>query len=108
MMDRFVNNLSTDFRIFTDKTILPINAFKPTREAKEEVARIFQRHARDNGSKMTFEEAMNVADYTRKNATLNPITKTPEFPFAPQSVLDDVGVHKKNIADNKINPKSLY
>ena len=100
MMDRFVNNLSTDFRIFTDQTILPINAFKPTREVKEEVARIFQRHAKANGSKMTFEDAMDVANYTRKNATLNPVTKTPEFPFAPQSVLDDVGVHKKNIAEN--------
>ena len=100
MMDRFVDNLSTDFRIFTNKPILPINAFKPTREVQEEVARIFQRHARDNGSKMTFEDAMEIADYTRKNATLNPITKTPEFPFAPQSMLDDVGVQKKNIAEN--------
>jgi hypothetical protein len=100
MVKRFTDNLSTDFRIFTDKPIIPINAFKPTQEAKTEVAKIFKRHAEANNSKMTLEEAHGVVDDVIKNVERNPTTKTPEFSFAPQSMLDDVGVQTKNIAEN--------
>jgi len=105
MYDRFTNNLSTDFRIFTDNPIIPINAFKPTQEMKTEVAKIFKRHAEANGSKMTLEEAHGVVNDVLKHVERNPTTKTPEFSFAPQSMLDDVGVHKKNIADNIVGGK---
>jgi len=101
MLKRFVDNLSTDFRIFTDKSLLWFKGFKPTKEIKEEVANVFVRNAKTNGVKgYTFEDAMSEVDYIIKHAEMNPITRTPEFPFKAQSILADVSVHKKNIAEN--------
>ena len=39
-------------------------------------------------------------DYILKTAKMNPITRTPEFSFKPQSALSDVSVQTKNIASN--------
>ena len=101
MMKRFTDNLTTDFRIFTDKPLMWINGFKPSREVKEEVAQIFLRNARANGVKgYNLQDAMMEVDYILKTAKMNPITRTPEFSFKPQSALSDVSVQTKNIASN--------
>jgi len=103
MNDRFVHSLSTDFRIFTDKSILPLNAFKPTREVQEQVARIFQRNwlANNPGARpMPIEEAMGIVKSIMKNAKLDPVTKSPTFAYQSMSMLDDVSVQMKNIAKN--------
>ena len=101
MMKRFTDNLTTDFRIFTDKPLMWINGFKPSREVKEEVAQIFLRNARANGAKgYNLQDAMMEVDYILKTAKMNPITRTPEFSFKPQSALSDVSVQTKNIASN--------
>ena len=105
MLDRFQNGLASDFRILTDKNVFKSNTFIPAREVKEEVANIFLRYAKANGSKMTKHEAHEIVDEILKNVEMNPITRTPEFPFAPQSALADVGVHKKNIAENIVGGK---
>ena len=109
MNDRFQNSLATDFKILTDPNVFPFNGFKPLRETKEEVAKIFVRHARANGQgpkAYTFEDAMKEVDYIIKHSVRrDPVTKAPEFAFSPQSVLADVGVQKKNIAKNIVGGK---
>ena len=109
MNDRFQNSLATDFKIFTDPTVFPFNGFIPLREAKKEVANIFVRHARANfrGPKeYTFQDAMSEVDYILKHSLRrDPVTKAPEFSFSPQSVMADIGVQKKNIAENIVGGK---
>ena len=102
MTDRFINDLSTDFRIFTDKAIIPLNALKPTREVKEEVAKIFQRNFRENnpGRKMSDEEAKGIVKDIIKNVELDPLTKSPVFSYQSMSMLDDFSVQSKNISKN--------
>ena len=103
MNDRFVHSLAPDFRIFTDKAILPWNAFKPTREVQEQAARIFQRNWIENNpgaKKMPMEEAMAIVRSIMKNAELDPITQSPVFPYRSMSMLDDASVQIKNISKN--------
>lgn len=107
MSDRFINDLSTDFRIFTDKAIIPLNAFRPTREVKEEVAKVFQRNFRENnpGKKMSDEEAMGIVKDIIKNVELDPLTKSPIFSYQSMSMLDDFSVQSKNISKNVVGGK---
>ena len=101
MMKRFTDNLTTDFRIFTEKPLLWFKGFQPTREVREEAAGVFLRNAKANGVKgYTFEDALSEVDYIIKHAEMHPVTRTPEFSFKPQSVLADVSVQQKNIASN--------
>jgi hypothetical protein len=77
-----------------------INGYKPTLEAKESVAKIFQRYARNNGKSLDPDSAMTLVNNMTKSMRIDPVTKTPSFPIGTQSALDDSAVFIKNIGEN--------
>ena len=104
MNDRALNYLSSDYKFFDmDKGFW--NKFKPLKEAKDDVVKIFERNAKANlrrGEKYVPGTAEILVENILKRGitTLNPITKTPQFPYPAGNVLDDVAVKIKNLADN--------
>tara|TARA_R100001509_G_scaffold145788_2_gene102515 strand:+ start:368 stop:4702 length:4335 start_codon:yes stop_codon:yes gene_type:complete len=98
--DRVRYNLGADYKIF-DMNMGLFDGFKPTLAAKEEVARIIQKYHRRNGErKFSIDDAMIVVNNILKNRTLNPVTRTPEFPIGTVNILDDQAVQMKNIGNN--------
>jgi hypothetical protein len=99
MNDRTKNFLSSDYKIFDANTGF-LNGYKPTLETKKEVADVFARYSKANKTPIDEDEAMQIVDNIVKQASKNPVTKTPEFPFGTKNFLDDKAVQVKNIAEN--------
>jgi len=99
MNDRTKNFLSSDYKIFDGNRGF-LNGFKPALETKREVADVFARYSKANKAPIDEDEAMQIVDNIIKQASKNPVTKTPEFPFGTKNFLDDKAVQVKNIAEN--------
>ena len=99
MNERTSNFLSSDYKIFDGNKGF-LNGYKPTLETKREVADVFARYAKANKTPIDEDEAMRIVDNIVKQASKNPVTKTPEFPFGTKNFLDDKAVQVKNIAEN--------
>ena len=99
MNDRTQNFLSSDYKIF-DANKGFLNGYKPTLETKKEVADVFARYSKAGKNPIDEDEAMQIVDNIVKQASKNPVTKTPEFPFGTKNFLDDKAVQVKNIAEN--------
>ena len=100
MGERMRNIFNSEYKIFTDRSILPFLNYKPTESAINEVKEVFKRYAAGNGIKLTPEDLDGLVDDVIKNVKYNPVTQTPEFPLTVMSVLDENAVQLINIADN--------
>ena len=111
MKDRMNSIFTSEYKIFTDKSIMPWFNYKPTEDAIRQVKEVLGRYAKQNGTKLSDESLNAIIKDVQKNVTLNPITKTPEFPLSSMSVLDDKASQLINIADNikgnKFKPTNL-
>ena len=100
--DRIRDSLSTEFKIFGDKSLKPIDEFAPAASIKDDVARIFMRSAKENGKVLSKGEALLMVNDIIKNVRLDKTTKTPVFRFGTRMVdpLNEKAVATKNIAEN--------
>lgn len=97
--ERARNVLGTGYKIIDlNKGLL--SGYKPTLEVKEQVAKILQRYAKNNGKTLDPESAMSLVNNMTKSIKMDPITKTPSFPIGTQSALDEKAVIIKNISEN--------
>ena len=102
LTSRFKNFVGTDYKIFdSSRRGFFTSAFKPAYEAKQAVANILVRRAREAGNKkFNMDDAMMEVDSILENAKRSKITKAPEFLFTPKSALADAGTQLKNMAEN--------
>jgi hypothetical protein len=97
--ERARNVLGTGYKIIDlNKGLL--SGYKPALEVKEQVAKILQRYAKNNGKTLDPESAMSLVNNMTKSIKMDPITKTPSFPIGTQSALDEKAVIIKNISEN--------
>ena len=99
MTERVNNFLSLDYKIF-DQNKGFVSHFKPTDEIRQEVAKVFQRYAKNNNAPLSMDKAMGQVDDVISNVQINPLTRTPEFIYANKSVLSDRATQVKNISEN--------
>jgi hypothetical protein len=99
---RFKNFVGTDYKIFdSSRRGFFTSAFKPTYEAKQAVANILVRRAKEAGNrKFNMDDAMMEVDSILENVRRSKITRAPEFLFTPKSALADAGTQLKNMAEN--------
>jgi hypothetical protein len=99
---RFKNFVGTDYKIFdSSRRGFFTSAFKPAYEAKQAVANILVRRAREAGNrKFNMDDGMMEVDSILENVRRSKITKAPEFLFTPKSALADAGTQLKNMAEN--------
>ncbi len=100
MSERMRNIFNSEYKIFTDKSIIPFLNYKPTLSQINEVKEVFKRYGADNGIALGPEDLDDLVNDIIKNVKFNPLTKTPEFPLTVLSVLDDNATQIINIADN--------
>ena len=102
--DRVGSTLATEYKIFGDKALKPIDGYTVSREIKDEVAKIFQRNYDANkprGSKpMSKEEARLTVDQVIKNVELDPKTAQPFFKYPGIGMDADKALVTKSIAKN--------
>jgi len=100
MSERMRNLFTSEYKIATDRSIIPWLNYKPSRDNVEAVKQIFARYAKDNGVKLNDVELDIIVDDVIKNVRINDLTKTPEFFLTKLSALDDSATQLINIADN--------
>jgi len=100
MSNRMRNIFNSEYKIFTDKSVMPFLNYKPTESAINEVKEVFRRYAADNGIALTADDLTDLVDDVIRNVKYNSLTKTPEFPLTVLSALDDNATQLINIADN--------
>ena len=102
MNNRINESLSTEFKIFGDKSVKAVDEFAPASDVKRQVADIFIRTAKQNSSSLSKEEANMIVNDIIKNVRLNKQTNTPIFKFGTNKVmpLQENAVITKNIAEN--------
>jgi len=102
MNDRINISLSNEFKIFGDKSLKAIDEFAPAASVKDDVANVFIRTAKDNGIKLSKEDALMTVNDIIKNVELHPSTNTPIFKFGTRKIdpLNEQAVATKNIAEN--------
>ena len=102
MNDRIKNSLSTEFKIFKDGSVRPIDGYSPSASIKNEVAQIFIRAAKENGKTLSKEDALLTVNDIIKNVRLDEVTRMPVFKFGTRKIdpLNEKAVARKNIAEN--------
>ena len=100
MNERIRNTLSTEYKIFGEKSLKPIDEFTPAADVKQEVAGIFRTNAAANGVKMSKEESNLIVNDIIKNVRLDQTTGTPVFKYEAKGWDKEKAVITKNIAEN--------
>ena len=102
MSDRIKNSLSTEFKIFRDGSVRPIDGYSASSSIKNEVAQIFIRAAKENKKTLSKEEALMTVNDIIKNVRLDEVTRMPVFKFGTRKIdpLNEKAVAKKNIGEN--------
>ena len=100
MSERMRNIFNSEYQIFEGRKSLWGSNYKPTADQIREVKNVFDRYAQQNGIKLSDADLDTLIDDIYQNVSLNPKTKTPEFPLTVLSVLDDEATQLINIADN--------
>jgi len=102
--DRVGSTLATEYKIFGDKALKPIDGYTVSREVKDEVAKIFQRNYDANRSPkskpMSKEEARLTVDQVIKNVELDPKTAQPFFKYPGVGMDAEKALVTKSIAKN--------
>ena len=84
--ERIKNVLAVDYKIIDDNRGL-FNGYRPATENIEEVAKVLQRYARDNGKTLDDESAIKLVNDITKNAFKDKTTKEMLFDIGEQSAL---------------------
>ena len=102
--DRVGSTLATEYKIFGDKALKPIDGYTVSRDVKDAVAKIFQKNFdanRPRGSKpMSKEEARLTVDQVIKNVELDPKTAQPFFKYPGVGMDAEKALITKSIAKN--------
>ena len=95
--ERVKNVLGVDYRIIDDNRGL-FNGYRPTAESIEEVAKVLQKYARNNGKTLDNETATKLVNDITKNAFKDKSTKSLVFDIGEQSALADGPVQRINMS----------
>ena len=100
MSNRLKNIFSSEYKIATDRSIIPFLNYKPSIDNVNAVKGTLDRYAKANKVKLNDADLDFMVDDIVKNVRINDLTKTPEFPLTRLSMLDDSATQLVNIADN--------
>ena len=100
MNERIGSSLSSEYKIFGEKSLKPIKEYAPSNDVINEVADIFVRSARANGKQLKKEDAQLIVQDIVKNVELDPQTFSPVFRFEAADIAKDKALITKNIAEN--------
>ena len=100
MNERIKGSLSSEYKIFGEKSLKPIVEYAPSNSVIDQVADIFVRSARANGKKLKKEDAQLIVKDIVKNVELDPQTFSPIFRFEASDIAKDKALITKNIAEN--------
>jgi hypothetical protein len=111
MMDRVRNILIPEYRLFTEKSIIPYFNFKPSLSSINEIKEILIRNITRQGAKVLPGDADILVNNILKAARINSETKAPSFKF-PQT--DALGKKRQilvdlsnNFVDGKFTPTEI-
>ena len=100
MNERIRSSLSSEYKIFGEKSLKPIKEYAPSNSVIDEVADIFVRSARANGKVLKKEDAQLIVQDIVKNVELDPQTFSPIFRFEASDIAKDRALITKNISEN--------
>jgi hypothetical protein len=100
MNERIKGSLSSEYKIFGEKSLKPITEYAPSNSVIDQVADIFVRSARANGKTLKKEDAQLIVKDIVKNVELDPQTFSPIFRFEASDIAKDKALITKNIAEN--------
>ena len=100
MNERISSSLSSEYKIFGEKSLKPIKEYAPSNSVIDEVADIFVRSAKANGKTLKKEDAQLIVQDIVKNVELDPKTFSPIFRFEASDIAKDKALITKNIAEN--------
>jgi len=100
MNERIKGSLSSEYKIFGEKSLKPIKEYAASNSVIDEVADIFIRSAKANGKKLKKEDAQLIVQDIVKNVELDPQTFSPIFRFEASDIAKDKALITKNIAEN--------
>jgi hypothetical protein len=100
MSNRLKNIFSSEYKIATDRSIIPFLNYKPSIDNVNAVKGTLNRYAQANKVKLNDADLDFMVDDIVRNVKINELTKTPEFPLTRLSMLDDTATQLVNIADN--------
>lgn len=100
MNERIGDTLSTEYKIFKDNGLSPIDGYIVSREIKDEVAKIFQVNATAQGKSISKETARLQVDQVIRNVKLDPATGQPFFKYTPAGMAAEQALVTKSIAKN--------
>ena len=100
MNERIGDTLSTEYKIFKDNGLSPVDGYIVSREIKDEVAKIFQVNAKAQGKAISKETARLQVDQVIRNVKLDPATGQPFFKYTDVGMAADKALVTKSIAKN--------
>lgn len=105
MMDRVKNVLAPEYRMFTEKTVIPYYNYKPSLDSINEIKQILTRNIKAQGGKVLPGDVDILVNNIIKNSELNAVTKAPEFKIPQFDALSDKPVQLVSMADNIVGGK---
>ena len=100
MSDRMRTMFNSEYKIISDRSIIPWLNYKPSNSDIQATKNVLARYAKGNGKVLDADQLDNIMNDIISNVTYNEVTKTPQFIIGEQSVLSDKGTQLINIADN--------
>ena len=100
--ERIGDSLATEYKIFADRALEPIDGYVVSRQIKDEVAEIFRRNYAANvpGKVMSKTEARLIVNEVIKNVRLDPLVGQPYFKFPAVGMAAEKALITKSIAKN--------
>ena len=119
LSERFKNTLSNDYKIFTNKSLLPLNAYKPSADSIDRTADVIQTYTASHKNpltgksyKISKEDAIQEVEAILKRVKKDPVTHSPVFDFEDFSAMRDQAAQKINIGRaitaNKFEKGALF
>jgi hypothetical protein len=100
MSERSKNIFSSEYKIATDRSIIPWVNYKPSIDNVNAVKGTLDRYAKSNKVKLSDTDLDSRVDDIIKNVKINEVTNTPEFYLTKSSLLKDGQTQLINIANN--------
>ncbi len=111
MSDRMRTMFNSEYKIMSDRSIIPWLNYKPSDSNIQATKNVLARYAKGNGKTLDANQLDDIMNDIISNVSYNEVTKTPQFVIGEQSVLSDKGTQLINIADNikggKFKPTEL-
>jgi hypothetical protein len=100
MSERSKNIFSSEYKIATDRSIIPWVNYKPSIDDVNAVKGTLDRYAKSNKVKLSDTDLDSMVDDIIKNVKINEVTNTPQFYLTKSSLLDDGQTQLINIANS--------